>query len=70
LENRKVPCEYLTDNNKKGKMDLLLASFNLASAVNFPTRLQNKSATAIDNILVDASLQGNYVMDFLIMMHN
>jgi hypothetical protein len=48
----------------------LVISTNLASTVNFPTRLQNNSATAIDNIFIDASLQGNYVMDFLIMMHN
>jgi hypothetical protein len=41
---------------------LLLASFNLVSTVNFPMRLQNNSATAIDNIFIDASLQGNYVI--------
>jgi hypothetical protein len=29
---------------------------------NFPTRLQNGSATAIDNIFIDASLQRNYVI--------
>jgi hypothetical protein len=32
------------------------------NTVNFPTRLQNNSATAIDNIFIDASLQGNYVI--------
>jgi hypothetical protein len=36
-------------------------SFNLLSTVNFPTRLQIGSATVIDNILIDAFLQGNYV---------
>jgi hypothetical protein len=41
-------------------MDLLLASYNLLSTVNFP-RLQNNSATAIDDIFIDVSLQGNYV---------
>jgi hypothetical protein len=30
------------------------------STVNFPTRLENNSATAIDNIFIDASFQGNY----------
>jgi hypothetical protein len=43
-------------------MDLLLASYNLLSTVKFPTRLQNGSATAIDNIFIDASLQGNYAI--------
>jgi hypothetical protein len=43
-------------------MDLLLASYNLVSTVNFPTRSQNRSATAIDNIFIDVSLQGNYVI--------
>jgi hypothetical protein len=53
---------YLTNNNKKRKMYLLLALVNLVSTVNFPMRLQNNSATAIDNISIDASLQGNYVI--------
>jgi hypothetical protein len=41
---------------------LLLASYNLVSTVNFPTRSQNGSATAVDNIFIDATLQGNYVI--------
>jgi hypothetical protein len=70
-----INVNYLTNNIKKRKMDLLLASFNLVSTVNFPTQLQNNSATAIDNIFIDESLQGNYVIyplcnDFLIMMSN
>jgi hypothetical protein len=32
------------------------------STVDFPTRLQNNSATAIDNIFINMSLQGNYVI--------
>jgi hypothetical protein len=56
-----INVNCLTNNNKKRKMDLILASFNLVSTVNFPTRLQNNSATAMDNIFIDASLQGNYV---------
>ena len=43
-------------------MDMLLASYNLSSTVNFPTRLQNNSATAIDNIFIDVSLQENYAI--------
>lgn len=41
---------------------MLLASYNLSSTVNFPTRLQNNSATAIDNIFIDVSLQENYAI--------
>jgi hypothetical protein len=57
-----INVNYLTDNNRKKKLDLLLASFNLLSTMNFPIRLQSGSATAIDNIFIDASLQGNYVI--------
>jgi hypothetical protein len=39
-------------------MDLLLASYNLLGTVNFPTRLQNGSVTAKDNIFIDVSLEG------------
>jgi hypothetical protein len=57
-----INVNYLSDNNKKKQMELILASYNLLSTVNFPTRIQNGSATAIDNIFVDAFLQGNYVI--------
>jgi hypothetical protein len=33
----------------------LLASYNLTSTVYFPTRIQNTSATAIDNIFINVS---------------
>jgi hypothetical protein len=57
-----INVNYIIDSNKKKKLDLLLASYNLLSTVNFPTRVQNGSATAIDNIFIDASRQGNYVI--------
>jgi hypothetical protein len=38
-----INVNYLSNNNKKSKMVLLLASFNAVSTVNFPTRLQNNS---------------------------
>jgi hypothetical protein len=62
----KVPTRFfieLYNNSKKKKMDLL-ASYNLLSTVNFPTRLQNGFVTAVDNIhvFIDVSLQGNYVI--------
>ena len=45
---------------KKTLLDSLLASYNLTSTVYFPTRLQNNSATAIDNIFIDTSKFDNY----------
>jgi hypothetical protein len=56
-----INVNYLVDNNKKRKTDLLLVLFKLMITVNFPARLQNSSATATDNIFTDASLKGNYV---------
>jgi exonuclease III len=57
-----INVNYLTDNDKKKKLNLLLASYNMLSTVNFPTRIQNGSATAIDDVFIDVSLQGNYVI--------
>jgi hypothetical protein len=38
----------------------------IAEYTEFSARLQNGSATAIDNIFIDASLQGNYIIYVLI----
>ena len=53
---------YLVENNKKTLLDSLLASYNLTSTVYFPTRIQNNSATAIDNIFIDTSKFDSYVI--------
>jgi hypothetical protein len=53
---------YLVHNNRRKILDALLSSFNLSSTVCFPTRLQNKSATAIDSIFIDTSIFPNYVV--------
>lgn len=37
---------------KKNQLDNLLLSYNLTSIINFQTRVQNTSATTIDNILL------------------
>jgi exonuclease III len=57
-----ININYLVENNRKKILDALLASYNLFSTVYFPTRLQNNSATAIDNIFVDTSKFANYVI--------
>jgi hypothetical protein len=43
---------YLTDSVGTRQLDAMLLSYNLPSIVNFPTRTQNKSSTAIGNIFI------------------
>jgi hypothetical protein len=44
---------YFNDNSRKDLLNSLLASFNLGSMVNFPTRISNNSCTLIDNIYIN-----------------
>ena len=44
---------YLTDSTHKQLLDLLLASYGLSSTDQFPTRIQNNSYFAIDNIFIN-----------------
>ena len=44
---------YLTDLTHKQLLDLLLASYDLSSTVQFPIRIQNNSYSAIDNIFIN-----------------
>jgi len=54
---------YLENSNNKLQLDSLLATCNLQSVIDFPTRITNSSCTAIDNILknkrktIDFSIQ-------------
>jgi len=41
------------NSNKKLQLYSLLASYNLQSVVDFPTRIINSSWTAIDNIFIN-----------------
>jgi len=47
-------------------MDSLLASYNLTSTVYFPTRIQNNSFTAIDNIFINVSKFDDYIISPLV----
>ena len=47
-----ININYLNESENKNQMDNLLLSYNLISIINFPTRVQNTSATATDNILL------------------
>ena len=44
---------YLETNNIRLQLDSLLASYNLFSIVDLPTRTTNHSSTAIDNIFLN-----------------
>jgi hypothetical protein len=70
-----INIDYLIDSDRKGRSDALLKTYNLTSVVNFPTRIQKNSTTAIDNIFIDTSKTGNYsvspiLMGYQIMMPN
>jgi hypothetical protein len=45
--------DYLLNDNHKQQLSVLLNTFNMVHTVNFPNKLQNNHASAIDNISVD-----------------
>jgi hypothetical protein len=55
-----INVNYLIDTKKT--IRYVLATYNLLSRVLFPTRLQNNSAAATENIFIDVSGHENYVM--------
>ena len=61
-----INIDYLTDSDRKSRLDALLTTYNLTSTVNFPTWIQKNSATAIDNIFIDTSKMGIYIISPLI----
>jgi hypothetical protein len=50
------------ENERKKQLNNLLQPFNLTSIVTFPTRIQNKSVTTIDNIFIDTSRFKEYTV--------
>ena len=57
-----INVDYLTENEKKRQLDIVLLTYNLATIVYFPTRTQGSSSTAIDNIFLDANTFFNYTI--------
>ena len=55
-----INVNYLQDSRNKSLLNSLLASFNLHSAVNFPTRINSKSSTIIDNASFDKLKNPDY----------
>jgi len=47
-----ININCLTDSTYKQLLDSLLASYGLCSTVQFPSRIQNNSYSAIDNIFI------------------
>jgi hypothetical protein len=48
-----ININYLIDSTHKQLLDSLLTSYGLCSTVQFPTRIQNNSHSAIDNIFIN-----------------
>jgi hypothetical protein len=57
-----ININYLNESENKNQLDNLLLSYNLTSTINFPTRVQIISATAIDNIFIDVSQFESYTV--------
>jgi exonuclease III len=57
-----INIDYLAESERKNQLDNLLLSYNLTSIITFPTRLQNTSATAIDNMFLDTSRLKEYTV--------
>jgi len=47
---------------EKNQLDNLLLTYNITSIITFPTRLQNTSATAIDNTFLDTTRVEDYTV--------
>ena len=56
-----INANYLLESSRKKHLSPLLKTYNLSHAVNFATRIRNKSSTAIDNIFVDNSRLGSTI---------
>ena len=61
-----ININYLMSSNYKTQLDNLLASFNLSTAVDFPTRITKNSSTAIDNIFIDKTKNSDYTIEPII----
>ena len=60
-----ININYLDNTNNKLQLDSLLASYDLYSIVDFPTRISNCSSTAIDNIFIDIFKNTNFTIKLL-----
>jgi hypothetical protein len=61
-----ININYLNNTYNKLQLDSLLASYGLHSIVDFPTRINNRSSTAIDNIFIDKYKNSNFTINPLL----
>lgn len=57
-----INIDYLLISEQRKQLDNLLLLYNLASIVNFPTRITNTSSSSIDNVFIDVSGFDNYTV--------
>jgi len=57
-----INISSLNENENKNQLDNLLLSCDLISIINLPTRVQNTSATVIDDIFIDVSQLESYTV--------
>jgi hypothetical protein len=55
-----ININYLIDSERKSQLEASLRTHILTSTVNFPTRTQGNSTTAIDNIFIDIAKRDSY----------
>jgi len=64
--SRHINISYLdNDNNNEQKLNSLLATFNLFSIIDFPTRINNISMSAIVNFFIDKYKNENFTINSL-----
>jgi hypothetical protein len=57
-----INVNYLNESEDKNQLDNILLSYNWTSIINFTTRVQNTSATAIDNVFIYVSQYESYTV--------
>ena len=60
-----ININYLDNTKNKWQLDALLASYGLHSIFDFPTRIDNSSSTATDNIFIDKYKNPNFTINSL-----
>jgi hypothetical protein len=61
-----ININYLKSSNYKTQLDYLLASNNLSTAIDFPTRITKYTSTAIDNNFIDKTKNSDYTIEPII----
>jgi len=58
-----INIDYLKTPKYKSQLDLLMASYNLSSIIEFPTRVTENTSTAIDNIFIGKIKNNEYAVE-------